>query len=153
MAEAGTPDRPIGIRGSKKRKAAAPPRDRTREERFVVVGGGSGGEDDEEEKKKMEEFFALLRNFREARDRLACSRLALAAGGTGRSDADRRQGRRQMEGSVSAWHPCFRREDFMEEAAPAEKAMETLASGPSRSAREGAENNGEGGGLNLKLSL
>ncbi|KAL3717721.1 hypothetical protein ACJRO7_009198 [Eucalyptus globulus] len=153
MAETETADRPMEIRGSKKRKATVP-RDREREERFVVGGGGGGGGGgDDDEAKKIEEFFALVRNFREARDRLACSRLAPAAGETGRSDADRREGMKQMKGSVSAWDLRFRREDFMEGAVPMEKATETLAFGSSGSAREGAANNGEEAGLNLKLSL
>lgn len=150
MAETETPDRPPGIGGSRKRKATVPC-DREREERLVAHDGG--GDDDEE--KKMEEFFALVKNFREARDRLARSRLASATGETGRLDADHHERRRQMKGSVRAWDLCFQREDFMEEAVPLEKAMETLAFGSSGSAgpAEGAENNEEGGGLNLKLSL
>lgn len=151
MAEMETPDRPSGIRGSKKRKATAP-RDREREERLVVIGGDGGDDDDEE--KKIEEFFALVKNYREARDRLACSRpaTASAAGEADRSDADHHKRRRQVKDPVSAWDPCFQREDFMEGAVLMEKAMETLAFGPSRSARDGAENNG-GGGLDLRLSL
>ncbi|XP_030532729.2 protein NIM1-INTERACTING 3-like [Rhodamnia argentea] len=154
MAETETPDRPAGIRGSRKRKATVPP-DREREERSVADDRGGGGDGDDDEEKKMEEFFALLRNFREARDRLARSRPYSAAGETGLSDADHHEGRRRKKGSVSAWDPSFQREDFMEEAAPVEKARETLAFGSSGSAgpAEGAENNGEEGELNLRLSL
>ncbi|KAI6674509.1 hypothetical protein NL676_002415 [Syzygium grande] len=150
MAETETPDRPTGIRGSKKRKATAP-RDPKREERLVVIGGDG---DDDDEEKKIEEFFALVENYREARDRLACSRpaTASAAGEADRSGADHHKRRRQVKDPVSAWDPCFQREDFMEGAVLMEKAMETLASGPPTSDRDGAENNG-GGGLDLRLSL
>ncbi|KAI3411643.1 uncharacterized protein J3R85_017679 [Psidium guajava] len=150
MAETETEDLPPGIRGSRKRKATVP-HDREREERLVAHD--SVGDGDEE--KKMEEFFALVKNFREARDRLARSRPASATGETGRLDADHHERRRQTKGSVSAWDLRFQRGDFMEDAVPVQKAMETPAFGSPGSAGPGvrAENNEEGGGLNLRLSL
>ncbi|GMI69492.1 NIM1-interacting 1 [Hibiscus trionum] len=57
------------------------------------------GEDGErEEEEKMEQFFALIRNFREARDR--------------RKDELRQNKARRLNNEQSNWVPCFEWADF-----------------------------------------
>ncbi|GKV40571.1 hypothetical protein SLEP1_g48197 [Rubroshorea leprosula] len=68
-----------------------------------------GGDDNEEEERKVEEFFALIRSFREARNR---RRDEL------REMEEMKKEKKKMKMSVEekpSWIPAFRREDFMQE--------------------------------------
>ncbi|KAB1202651.1 hypothetical protein CJ030_MR8G020271 [Morella rubra] len=68
-------------------------------------------DEEEDEELKMEKFFALVKNIREARDRLLNGSNAL--NGTG----CKRKGKKvEEEKQIPVWKPSFRREDFMEEA-------------------------------------
>ena len=66
-----------------------------------------GKGEDEEEEKKIDQFFALIRSFREARDR--------RKGELNEMEEKRRKKRKKIEDEQSTWVPTFRPEDFNEE--------------------------------------
>lgn len=118
-----------------------------------ITHAGAAHDDEEEledDEQKIEKFFALIKNLREARDRLMINGGSNAFNGT---DQKRQQ-------THAVWKPSFQREDFMEEAAPPLKNPPVTAalvdSSDDQSQRGGAnykENENITEGLDLRLSL
>lgn len=117
--------------------------------------------EDDEEQKKMEIFYDLIRNIREARDRLMNG--SDASNGlqnkkkkkTGEDDYYQKQ-----RANIQVWTPSFQREDFMEESRDRELAQfktDDVVDGSSEREAEARKENdkeeGEDQRLDLNLSL
>lgn len=117
-------------------------------------------EEEEDDEQKIDKFFALIKNLREARDRLMSGSSAFNGG----DDQNRRVKRKVGEEKPAAvWKPSFQREDFMapEEAAAAVAVVAPFKNPPpvtallvgSSSQRGGGNKENDTGGLDLRLSL
>lgn len=99
---------------------------------------------EKEEEEKMEMFFALIRSTRDARDRLIGDL----------DDSKEKDGKKVDEEKPISWTPPFKWEDFMEETKSGTTPVDIA--GPSKTegeAKQEKEDDGEDGGLDLKLSL
>ncbi|XP_059439798.1 uncharacterized protein LOC132172335 [Corylus avellana] len=118
-------------------------------------------EEEDDDEQKIDKFFALIKNLREARDRLMSGSSAFNGG----DDQNRRLKRKVGEEKLAVvWKPSFQREDFMapEEAAAAAVAVAAPFKNPppvtallvgSSSQRGGGNKENDTEGLDLRLSL
>lgn len=104
-------------------------------------------QDEEDDEQKIEQFFAIIRNIREARERL-------------RNDSDVKKKKQKVEEDqmkkIQVWKPTFERGDFMEfeEADHHHHQLKTIV-GSSHHGDEGTkkEDQDKEEDLDLKLSL
>jgi len=106
-------------------------------------------EDEEDDEQKIEQFFAIIRNIREARERL-------------RNDSDVKKKKQKLVEEemkkIQVWKPTFERGDFMEEEADHDHRHHQLKTivGSSHRGDEGTkkeEDHQDKEELDLKLSL
>jgi ABC-type nickel/cobalt efflux system permease component RcnA len=105
-------------------------------------------EDEEDDEQKIEQFFAIIRNIREARERL-------------RNDSDVKKKKQKLVEEemkkIQVWKPTFERGDFMEEEADHDHRHHQLKTivGSSHHGDEGTkkEDHQDKEELDLKLSL
>lgn len=98
--------------------------------------------EDEDEEQKIEQFFAIIRNIREARERL-------------KNDFDAKKKKQKVVVEeemklIQVWKPAFERGDFMEEEARFKSIVGSSQEGDEGSKKEDQEEKEE---LDLNLSL
>ena len=118
---------------------------------------GQDHQEEEDDDQKIDKFFALIKNLREARDRLMSG--SKAFNGTDHDQNKRVKRKVGEEKPAAVWKPSFQREDFMppEEAAAAAPfknppPVTALLVGSS-SQRGGGNKENDTEGLDLRLSL
>lgn len=98
-------------------------------------------EEDQDDEQKIEQFFALIRNIREARERLK------------NNDSDVRKKKQKVEEEIKqihVWKPTFEREDFMEGGAQFKAIVGSSSQGDHEGTKKEEEDKEE---LDLNLSL
>jgi hypothetical protein len=108
---------------------------------------------EEDDEQKIDKFFALIKNLREARDRLMNG-----SNGFNGTDQNKRDKMKKVEEQMqthAVWKPSFQREDFVEEVAAPFKNLPVTALVGSSSQRGGGGGTKENDtdGLDLRLSL
>ncbi|KAG2697766.1 hypothetical protein I3843_07G120100 [Carya illinoinensis] len=111
----------------------------------------------EDDEQKMEKFYDLIRNIREARDRLMNGSVPTKGLQNKKNKKKAEEDHHQEQTNIQVWTPSFEREDFMEESRR-EAQFKTVHAGTTSEREAGArkekdKEEEEEERLDLKLSL
>ncbi|XP_057965556.1 protein NIM1-INTERACTING 1 [Malania oleifera] len=102
-------------------------------------------EEEEEEKQKIDAFYYLIRNAKDARDRLHLS------DGVNKPNQPKEEGKEKGKGVESTWIPEFKLEDFADYLHPKGSTSTMLPSSKNEERHEGDKKQEEELDLNLSL--